>query len=50
MAVPRPLTKEYGLSMGDRAYLVLAIKLKVPAITAYQERTKLKLGKVIVIR
>ncbi len=46
----RPLTKQYGLSLGDRACLALAIKLKVPAITADKEWSKLKLCKVIVIR
>ena len=46
----RPLTKQYGLSLGDRACLVLAIKLKVPAITADKEWSKLKLCRVIVIR
>ena len=46
----RPLTKRYGLSLGDRACLALAIKLKVPAITADKEWSKLKLCRVIVIR
>lgn len=46
----RPLTKQYGLSLGDRACLALAMKLKVPAITADKEWAKLKLCRVIVIR
>ena len=46
----RPLTRQYGLSLGDRACLALAIKLKIPAVTADKEWSKLKLCKVIVIR
>ena len=46
----RPITKQYGLSLGDRACLALAIKLKVPAVTADKEWSKLKLCRVIVIR
>ena len=46
----RPLTKQYGLSLGDRACLALAIKLKLPAVTADKEWSKLKLCKVILIR
>ena len=46
----RPLTKQYGLSLGDRACLALAIKLNVPAVTADQEWSKLKLCKVTLIR
>lgn len=46
----RPLTKQYGLSLGDRACLALAIKLNVPAVTADKEWSKLKLCKVTVIR
>ncbi len=46
----RPLSKQYGLSLGDRACLALAIKLNVPAVTADKEWSKLKLCKVIVIR
>ena len=46
----RPLTKQYGLSLGDRACLALAIKLKIPAVTADKEWAKLKLCKIIVIR
>ncbi len=46
----RPLTKKHGLSLGDRACLALAIKLKVPAVTADKEWAKIKLCKVIIIR
>lgn len=46
----RTLTKQYGLSLGDRACLALSIRLKVPAVTADKEWSKLKLCKVIVIR
>jgi len=46
----KPLTKQYGLSLGDRACLALALKLKVPAVTADKEWSKLKLCKVTVIR
>lgn len=46
----RPLTKQYGLSLGDRACLALAVKLKVPAVTADKEWSKLKLCRVIMIR
>lgn len=46
----RPLTKQYGLSLGDRACLALAIKLKVPAVTADKQWSKLKLCKVLIIR
>ncbi len=46
----RPLPKEYGLSLGDRACLALSIKLNVPAVTADKEWAKLKLCKVFVIR
>lgn len=46
----RPLTKQYGLSMGDRACLALAVKFGVPAVTADKEWSKLKLCKVMIIR
>lgn len=46
----RPFTKQYGLSLGDRVCLALAIKLKVPTITADEEWSRLKLCRVIVIR
>ena len=46
----RPLTKQYGLSLGDRACLALARKLNVPAVTADKEWSKLKLCQVTLIR
>lgn len=46
----RPVTKQYGLSLGDRACLVLAIKLNVPVVTADRQWSKLRLCKVIEIR
>lgn len=46
----RPLTKKHGLSLGDRACLALAMKLKVPAVTADKEWAKMKLCKVVLIR
>jgi len=46
----RPLTRQYSLSLGDRACLALAIRLNVPTVTADKEWSKLKLCKVIVIR
>lgn len=46
----RPLTKQYGLSLGDRACLALAVKLKVPAVTADKEWSKLKLCRLVIIR
>jgi PIN domain nuclease of toxin-antitoxin system len=46
----RPLTKQYGLSLGDRTCLALARKLNVPAVTADKEWSKLKLCKVVLIR
>ena len=46
----RPLTKQYGLSLGDRACLALARKLNVPAVTADKEWSKHKLCKVTLIR
>ncbi len=46
----RPVTKQYGLSLGDRACLALAVKLKIPAVTADQGWSKLKICKVNIIR
>jgi PIN domain nuclease of toxin-antitoxin system len=46
----RLLTKQYGLSLGDRACLALSIKLAVPAVTADREWSKLKFCRVVVIR
>ena len=45
----RPLGKQYGLSLGDRACLALAAKLKMPAVTADREWSKLKICKVTLI-
>lgn len=45
----RPLGKHYGLSLGDLACLALAIKLKLPAVTADKQWSKLKFCKVTVI-
>ena len=49
-ALLRPLTKQYGLYLGDRACLALARKLNVPAVTADKEWSKFKLCKVTLIR
>jgi PIN domain nuclease of toxin-antitoxin system len=46
----RPLTKQYGLSLGDCACLALARKLNVPAVTADKEWSKFKLCQVTLIR
>ena len=46
----RPLTKSLGLSLGDRACLALAAKLKVPAVTADREWAKINFCQVILIR
>jgi PIN domain nuclease of toxin-antitoxin system len=46
----KPLTRQYGLSLGDRACLALSAKLNVPAVTADKKWSKLKLCRVIVIR
>jgi ribonuclease VapC len=40
----RPATRALGLSLGDRACLVLAAELGAPALTADREWRKLKLG------
>lgn len=39
----RPLTRAYGLSLGDRACLALARRLRLPAITADATWSKLDL-------
>jgi ribonuclease VapC len=39
----RPLTREHGLSLGDRACLALARRLELPAITADTAWSKLDL-------
>ena len=46
----RPLTKVLGLSLGDRACLALSLKLKVPAVTADREWSKVAFCQVILIR
>lgn len=46
----RPLTKQFGLSLGDRACLALAIHLNVPAVTAEKQWSKQKLCRVTLIR
>lgn len=46
-----PLTRESGLSLGDRACLALALRHGIPAITADQVWAKLDLPiKILVIR
>jgi len=40
----RPLTRSLGLSLGDRACLALARKLRLPAMTTDREWAKLSLG------
>lgn len=39
----RPLTREHGLSLGDRACLALAQRLELPAVTADRAWSKLDL-------
>jgi ribonuclease VapC len=46
----RPLTKQFGLSLGDRACLALAIQLGVPAVTAEKQWSKQKLCRIVLIR
>jgi ribonuclease VapC len=46
----RPLTKQFGLSLGDRACLALAIQLDVPAVTAEKQWSKQKLCRIVLIR
>jgi len=43
-AVLRPLTKAFGLSLGDRACLALAQRERLPALTADKSWTKLSIG------
>lgn len=38
-----PITRELGLSLGDRACLALALRRGIPAITAYQAWARLDL-------
>jgi PIN domain nuclease of toxin-antitoxin system len=40
----RPITKEYGLSLADRACLALAVTSRTPVLTADQSWNKLDLG------
>jgi ribonuclease VapC len=40
----RPGTRRFGLSLGDRACLVLARMLRLPALTADQEWAELDIG------
>jgi PIN domain nuclease of toxin-antitoxin system len=40
----RPMTREHGLSLGDRACLALARRLGLPAVTADKTWAKLDLG------
>jgi ribonuclease VapC len=46
----RPLTKQFGLSLGDRACLALAIQHAAIAVTADKSWAKLDICKVEVIR
>ena len=46
----RPFTKTFGLSLGDRACLALAMKLGVQAVTADKEWAKLGVCRVLLIR
>jgi ribonuclease VapC len=46
----RPLTKQNGLSLGDRACLGLAIQMGVQAVTADKEWSKLNLCPLLIIR
>jgi len=39
-----PATRDTGLSLGDRACLALAFRLRLPAVTADQEWKQLDLG------
>jgi PIN domain nuclease of toxin-antitoxin system len=43
IARTRPLTREHGLSLGDRACLALAHRLELPVITADRTWSKLDL-------
>ena len=46
----RLLTKHLGLSFGDRSCLALAVKLKVPAVTADREWARVTFCKINLIR
>jgi PIN domain nuclease of toxin-antitoxin system len=43
----RPRTRTFGLSLGDRACLALALRLDLPVITADRRWTKLDIGATI---
>jgi ribonuclease VapC len=44
VATLRAITKRFGLSLGDRACLALALRLKLPVLTSDRSWTKLDLG------
>ncbi|NJR48498.1 MAG: type II toxin-antitoxin system VapC family toxin [Leptolyngbyaceae cyanobacterium CSU_1_3] len=44
--MPRPETRELGLSLGDRACLALAIQRNLPVLTADQIWSNLNLEKI----
>ena len=46
----RPLTKSFGLSLGDRACIALAMKLGVRAVTADRVWANLRFCRVLLIR
>jgi ribonuclease VapC len=43
----RPRTRAFGLSLGDRACLALAVRLGIPVITGDRRWTKLDIGATI---
>jgi PIN domain nuclease of toxin-antitoxin system len=45
----RPLTKNFGLSLADRACLALGVSLRLPVVTADQTWAKLNLGLPIIM-
>ena len=45
----RPLTRDAGLSFGDRACVALAIDLRVPVLTGDRPWTRLELGNLLSI-
>ena len=45
----RPLTRDAGLSFGDRACVELAIDLQVPVLTGDRPWTRLELGNLLSI-
>ena len=40
----RPATRQYGLSLGDRACLALALRERIPVVTADRAWSQLDLG------